>query len=193
MSSIERPNPIVRWTLRLEQASGLDRTVRAIEPSIRSAFGEGARGSLLRGEWLGHALHPLLTDTVVGSWMSASVLDLVGGDDSSEAARTLVGVGLLAVGPTAWTGWAEWSAADSPRDKRVGLVHAASNAVAIGTYAASYLARRNGRHGLGAGLALAGFSVSGVGAYLGGHLAAARKLGSRHPAFAGPAPTVVDA
>jgi hypothetical protein len=185
VSSIERPPAIVRWTRRLEEATELDGAVRAIEPSVRTAFGEGTRGSLLRGEWLGHALHPLLTDTVVGTWMSATVLDVLGGRDSADAARKLVGVGLLAVGPTAWTGWAEWSAA-SPRDKRVGLVHAGTNVVAIGTYAASYAVRRSGRHGLGAALALAGLSVSGAGAYLGGHLAAARKVGSRHPAFAEP-------
>lgn len=182
MSSIERPPALVGWTLRLEEATALDRPVHAIEPSIRSVFGTGARASLLRGEWLGHAVHPVLTDLVLGTWTSATVLDVFGGRDSSAAAQRLVGTGLLAVGPTAWTGWAEWSAA-APREKRVGLVHAVTNAVAIGAYAASWVARRNGRHGAGARLALAGATVSGVGAYLGGHLAAARKVGSRHPAF----------
>ena len=103
------------------------------------------------------------------------MLDLFGGPDSSAAAQRLVGTGLLAVGPTAWTGWAEWSAAGS-RDKRVGLVHAVTNGVAIGVYAASWTARRRGRHGAGARLALAGATVSGVGAYLGGHLTEARKV-----------------
>lgn len=182
MSSVERPPALVGWTLRLEEARALDRPVQALEPSIRSLFGTGARASLLRGEWLGHAVHPVLTDLVLGTWTSATVLDVFGGRDSSAAAQRLVGTGLLAVGPTAWTGWAEWSAA-APREKRVGLVHAVTNAVAIGAYAASWVARRNGRHGAGARLALAGATVSGVGAYLGGHLAAARKVGSRHPAF----------
>ncbi len=182
MSSVDRPPAIVRWTLRLEEASGLDRPVRALEPSIRSAFGTGTRGSVLRGEWLGHAVHPLLTDVVLGTWTSATVLDLVGGPQSSAAAQRLVGTGLLAAAPTAWAGWAEWSAAGS-REKRVGLVHAVTNAVAISAYAASWLARRNGRHGAGARLALAGATVSAVGAYLGGHLTEARKVASRHPAY----------
>ena len=43
MSSIERPPAIVRWTLRLEGATALDGPARALEPSIRSAFGGGAR------------------------------------------------------------------------------------------------------------------------------------------------------
>ena len=182
MNPMEQAPAVVRWTRRLEEASGLDGPIRLLEPAITSAFGTGTRGAVLRGEWLGHALHPLLTDLVLGTWTSASVLDLIGGSQSAVPARRLIGTGLLAVGPTAWTGWAEWSEA-GPRDKRVGLVHAVTNAVAIGIYAASWNARRQGRHGSGARLALAGATVSGVGAYLGGHLAAARKVGSRHPAF----------
>lgn len=173
---------IVRWTLRLENTAALDVPVRALEPTVRAVFGTGTRGSVLRGDWLGHALHPLLTDVVLGSWTSASMLDLVGGRESATAAQRLTGIGLLAVGPTAWTGWAEWSES-GPRDKRVGLVHAVTNAVAIGTYAASWRARHQGRHGAGVRLGLAGMAISGAGAYLGGHLAAARKVGSRHPAY----------
>ncbi|WP_110239135.1 DUF2231 domain-containing protein [Nocardioides gilvus] len=174
---------IVRWIRQLEEYRGLDRPVTAIEPTIRATFGTGARGSFLRGDWLGHALHPLLTDVVIGSWTSATVLDLVGGRESAPAAQRLVGVGLLAVGPTAWTGWAEWAEAPQ-REKRVGLVHAASVAVAASAYGGSWVARTKGRHHLGAGLALVGAGVAGASAYLGGHLAAARKVGSRHPAFA---------
>lgn len=182
MRSIQRPPRIVRWTLRLEEATALDRPVQALEAPIRAAFGTGVRASVLRGEWLGHAIHPLLTDVVLGTWTSASVLDLFGGRDSSAAARRLVGTGLLAVGPTAWSGWAEWSAA-GPRDKRVGLVHAVGNGVAIGVYAASWVARKRGQHGTGARLALAGATVTGLSAYLGGHLTEGRRVASRHPAF----------
>jgi hypothetical protein len=182
MNPVERPPAIVRWTLRLEDATALDAAVDAVEPAIRSVFGTGARAAVLRGDSLGHAVHPLLTDVVLGTWTSASLLDLCGGTGSSAAAQRLIGAGLLAVGPTAWTGWAEWSAA-GPRDKRVGLVHAVTNALAISLYAASWVARRRGRHGSGVGLALAGAAVSGVGGYLGSHLALGRKLGSRHIAY----------
>lgn len=182
MSSTDRLPRIVRWTRRLEETTALDGPVAALEPTITAAFGTGRRASVLRGEWLGHALHPVLTDLVLGSWTSATVLDLVGGDESSAAARRLVGTGLLAVGPTAWSGWAEWTTT-GPREKRVGLVHAVTNGAAISVYAASWLARRQGRHDTGARLALVGAAVSGVGAYLGGHLAAGRAVGTRHPAY----------
>ena len=178
-----RPQPrIVRWTLQLEGATALDGPVKALEPVVERLFGGGARGSVLRGEWLGHAIHPLLTDVVLGTWTSASVLDLIGGADSSSSAQKLIGTGLLAAAPTAWTGWAEWSAT-GPRDKRVGLVHAVTNGAAIGVYAASWMARRRGEHGKGVRLALAGMAATSLGAYLGGHLTGARKVASHHPAY----------
>ncbi|WP_022924569.1 hypothetical protein [Serinicoccus marinus] len=173
---------VVRWTRRLEQTEALDGAVSAVEPTITSLFGSGTTGWVLRGEWLGHALHPLLTDITMGSWTSATVLDVVGGPGSAPAAQRLVGLGLLTAGPTAWSGWAEWSET-GPRDKRVGLVHATGNGLAASAYAASWLARRSGHHRLGALLALGGAGASGVAAYLGGHLAVARDVGSRHPAF----------
>ena len=182
MDSDDRQPASVRWTLRLEDATAIDAAVNAVEPTIHSVFGTGTRAAVLRGGWLGHALHPLLTDLVLGTWTSATLLDLFGGTKSAAAAQQLIGAGLVAVGPTAWTGWAEWSAAGS-RDKRVGLVHAVTNAVAISLYATSYVARRRGRRGTGVRLAIAGAAFSGLGGYLGSHLALARKLGSRHPAY----------
>ena len=99
------------------------------------------------------------------------------------AARTLVGVGLvLAFAPTAWTGWAEWSDAGH-REKRVGVVHAVVNGLSAGVFAASWVARRQGKDAAGQPLSLVGLSISGAAAYLGGHLAAARKVSSHHPAF----------
>jgi len=182
MEAIENAPLIVRSTIRLEEATALDRPVQAVAPLVRRWFGEGTRGALLRGDWLGHALHPVLTDAVVGTWVSATLLDVLGGRDMAPAAQRLIGLGLLTAGPTAWTGWAEWSTA-RPREQRVGLVHAVTNGVAIGTFAASWVARRRGRHGTGRRLSLAGMGVAGVGAYLGGHLAAARKVGSYNPAY----------
>ena len=65
-------------------------------------------------------------------------------------------------------------------------MHAVTNGAALSAYAASWLARRRGDHGRGVRLALAGAAVSGVGAYLGGHLAMARNVGSHDPAYESP-------
>ena len=182
MSQVERSPGPVRWMLRLEELSGLDGAVAAIEPTIRATFASGVRGQVLRGDWIGHALHPALANFVLGSWTSATLLDVVGDQGSRRAAQQLVGAGLLAVGPTAWSGWAQWAEA-GPRDQRVGLVHAVANGLAIGLYTASYVSRRRGSGAVGTRLGLAGVAAAGVAAYLGGHLSTARKVGTRHPAF----------
>ena len=176
MNHHERIPGICAMDPTAENAGSLDRLVRALAPTIKSVFGSGRRAWLLRGEWLGHAIHPLLTDVAIGTWTSASLLDLLGGPEESTAAQRLDRQRLLAAAPTAWTGWAEWAAA-GPRDKRVGLVHAGINGLSIGIYTASWVARRRGRHKTGARLALGAAAVSGLGAYLGGHLA--RRVRSR--------------
>jgi uncharacterized membrane protein len=141
-----------------------------------------ARRDALHGTWLGHAVHPIMTDLPIGFWTSAVTLDVLGGRQSRPAATRLVGLGLAAAVPTALTGLAEWGVAPR-RDQRTGLVHAAANTVALGLYAASYRARRGGRHGRGVLLGVAGGAAAGVGGYLGGHLTSARKVSTRHPAF----------
>ncbi len=139
-------------------------------------------GDALRGTWLGHALHPALTDLPLGLWTATTVLDLVGGPGARPAAQRLVGLGLLAVPPTAASGWSEWHRSDRPA-QRVGVAHVALNVAAIGLYAGSWLARRGDRHRVGAALALVGAGAAGAGGYLGGHLASVRKVSSEHPAF----------
>ena len=40
---------------------------------------DGPVKDALSGTWLGHALHPLLTDLPIGTWTSAVLLDWLGG------------------------------------------------------------------------------------------------------------------
>ena len=174
---------IVQWTKGLEQASGLDALVARVQPLADALLAEPGRAAALRGMWLGHAVHPLLTDVPIGAWTSAMLLDVVGGRASRPAAQRLVGLGLLAAAPTALTGWAEWGAIAGQREKRVGVVHAAANNAGVLLYFASWRARRRGRHATGMFLALVGSAGMGLGGYLGGHLTEARKVASRHPAY----------
>ena len=37
-----------------------------------------AMADLLHGKWLGHPLHPVLTDLTLGAWVSGAALDLIG-------------------------------------------------------------------------------------------------------------------
>src|SRR5947208_10573528 len=50
--------------------------------------------NVLSGTWLGHQLHPVLTDLPIGAWTMATALDLTGGRRADAAARRLVGLGV---------------------------------------------------------------------------------------------------
>jgi nitrite reductase/ring-hydroxylating ferredoxin subunit/uncharacterized membrane protein len=136
----------------------------------------------LSGGWLGHQLHPALTDVPIGAWAMATVVDAIGGEKGAEVSRQLVGVGILGAVPAAWTGASDWSSSYGP-EQRVGLVHALTNSAGTLLQLASWVARRRGRHGTGAGLSAVGLGATGVAAYLGGHLTLVRGVGVNHTAF----------
>jgi uncharacterized membrane protein len=176
---------LVRLLQGLEHASAVDPLADLLAPVADVLLSSQRVRDTLRGAWMGHALHPLLTDIPLGAWISASMLDLLGGPRSRPAAEALLTVGLVTALPTAAAGLAEWQST-SGGDRRVGAIHAAVNVGALALYGSSLIARRRGRYGAGVALALAGTAVASVSGYLGGHLAIARKVGSRDPAFSTP-------
>src|SRR6476620_8703395 len=78
---------------RLEDLRELDRAVEPVQKAARW-LRPGRVRDALHGVWLGHPVHPTLVQAVVGSWLSAGVLDLW--PDGGRSARRLVGFGLLA-------------------------------------------------------------------------------------------------
>lgn len=162
---------------RLESASGLDRWVTPIRRSVQKLMPPGPVRDMLHGVPLGHAAHPTLVQASLGCFVSAGVLDVVGGPESRAASRTLVAAGLLSAPPALITGWTDWSELHE-QQQRVGLVHAASNVIGLGLYAVSLAARLRGRSGRGWGFA--GLSVMSVGGFLGGHLSFRQASGANH-------------
>ena len=169
----------------IESLAVLDKPGKIFGKGVRGLFGRGTVKDALSGTWLGHALHPLLTDVVVGSFLSATMLDVLGGDDDGRASERLIAVGIAAYGPTAATGFNDWADSEpvDPAVRRVGLVHAWINLTALGLYSASLAARRKGARGRGKLLAAAGAGVLGGAAYLGGHLSFAQGVGPNQTAY----------
>ena len=99
----------------------LDAPAQAIAKAVRGNIPPGPVKDALSGTWLGHALHPLLTDLPIGTWTSAVLLDWLGGDGSHDAADRLIGLGLAFALPAAATGWTEW--ADSEPAQRLRAPH----------------------------------------------------------------------
>jgi len=156
---------------RLEQAKSLDAVSDKLQQTVMDLIRPQGLRDLLHGTWLGHPLHPVLVQVPVGAFLSAAVMDLVPG--GRQAATTLIGVGVASAPPAIAAGWTDWSEMTKDR-RRVGLVHASANAIAVGLYIGSLAARRSGNTARGKALAFAGLSVAGAGAYLGGHIAYAQ-------------------
>jgi nitrite reductase/ring-hydroxylating ferredoxin subunit/uncharacterized membrane protein len=149
---------------------------------VQKATCDDAVENALSGTWLGHKLHPMLTDLPIGAWAMASVLDLTAGRSGADAARRLVGVGLIATVPTAATGAADWSVSYGAA-QRVGLVHALTNLAGTVLQTASWVARRRGRRATGIALSGIGLGLTACAGYLGGHLTLVQGIGVNHTAF----------
>lgn len=162
---------------RLENASPLDPVVNVVRGIVSKALGPQKVRDALHGVWLGHPLHPMLTDVPIGMWSAAAVLDLMPGAGPAPAA--LIGTGVIAAVPTAVTGWADWSQLHKPH-QRVGVVHALANVTGLACYVASLSARAHGRTARGKAWAFLGFGAVMAGGYLGGHLAFRQAAGANH-------------
>lgn len=183
-----------RLTERVEELTALDGPAEAVAGAVRGTLKPGRMKDALSGSWLGHALHPLLTDVPIGAWTSATLLDVLGRDGDRAAASRLVAVGIASAVPTAVSGMSDWSDTTlaDPAARRVGAVHAVANIMALGLYAASWGSRRSGQHGRGVRLGLAGAAALGAGGFLGGHLSYGRGVGVDQTAFEQPTEEWVD-
>lgn len=148
----------------------------------RLVGGRGALKSALSGTWLGHPVHPLLTDVPIGLFAGATLLDLFGGERADDVTDAMTVLGLLAVTPTAVTGLSDW--ADTVgAERRLGLVHALANAGGSSLLAAALLSRRAGNRTVAHAFTLAGIGMISIGGYLGGHLVFGRGIGVDHTVF----------
>jgi nitrite reductase/ring-hydroxylating ferredoxin subunit/uncharacterized membrane protein len=184
--------PLLKKALdTVSRQQGLDKPAEALQKVIARVFAIGRRNAgqraqnFLNGVWLGHPLHPVLTDLPIGFWTAALALDaldtLAGQEQLRSAADALLGMGIGSAVGAATTGLANWQfTSDEPR--RVGLIHALLNTTALALTAAAFVLRRRGRRPAGRGLACAGYAIANAAAYLGGHLVYEDRIGVDHTA-----------
>ena len=123
----------------------------------------------LHGTWLGHPVHPMLTDVPIGAFIIATVLDIVG---QPVGATWAIGVGVVSMIAAALAGYADYIDLEGA-GKRIGSLHSTSMLVAFVLYLVS-LGARVGWWPLFAGgaewIAAIGLAFVIVGGYLGGEL-----------------------
>jgi len=167
----------IELTDRLERSKSMDRPIRALAKAVRARIPPGRLRDLLHGVPVGKPAHPPLAGVTMGCWMSATLLDVVKADP--RAVRLLLATGIAGSLPTAAAGLTDWSSLHREQ-QRVGFVHMLSNLTALGLFSASLVARVRGRERAGRMLSYAGLGLSGVGGYLGGHLAYRLSAGANH-------------
>jgi nitrite reductase/ring-hydroxylating ferredoxin subunit len=149
----------------------------------------GPRGTelkvFLNGTWLGHPLHPLLTDVALGSWTASTLLDLADGARRGELARgadLLVALGCASGVAAAASGLADWEDQEG-RERDVGTAHAIINTSALLLFSTSLALRLRGSRGAAFGFSLLGLGAATTGGYLGGHLVFGLGTGVNRNAF----------
>jgi nitrite reductase/ring-hydroxylating ferredoxin subunit/uncharacterized membrane protein len=164
---------------RLEAQEALDAPAKAVGKQIRNLIPGGAVKDALSGTWMGHALHPLLTDVPIGTYTSSLLLDLLGPRGSEKAADRLIAMGLAATPATVVTGLSDWADTEvgNAGVRRSGIVHASFNAAATVCMTASWVAHKRGARGRGKLWSLVGMSLLGGGGWLGGHISYAQGVG----------------
>jgi nitrite reductase/ring-hydroxylating ferredoxin subunit/uncharacterized membrane protein len=169
-------------------AGTLDQVADPLQHALQALFSGQTLATqvkdFIHGTWLGHPLHPALTDVPIGAWACMALLDTVGQEDAADASLT---IGILSAVPTALSGAVDWADTDA-QIRRTGLVHGLLNTAALGFFLGSLAARRGDRRGLGLLLSAAGLSIASVSAWLGGDLVYRLGMGVDHDAFTPPVP-----
>ncbi|KZS60727.1 hypothetical protein [Mycobacterium ostraviense] len=73
MPAYTPPRPLVD---AFERARVLDVPAQSIGKRVRQVLAQPKLKQAISGTWLGHPVHPPLTDVVIGSFLSASLLDV---------------------------------------------------------------------------------------------------------------------
>ncbi len=153
----------------------LDRIADDVQPRVQEAVDAGGTTTrnVLDGVWLEAPLHPVLTDVPVGAWTAALIFD--GADAATgkrpirHAADASLVLGTLGAFGAALTGLSDWRYL-SGGSRRMGVAHGLLNTVGLALSIASIFLRARGRRNAGRLVFLAGYSISGMAAHLGGEL-----------------------
>ena len=177
----------------VESQTWLDKLAGPFQSWLLRLFGQPGQPNrkikdLLNGTWLGHPLHPALTDVPIGAWSGTMVLDIAwlsnGDEGIARGSDLALALGILGGTGAAVAGVTDWSDLDGT-DRRVGFLHGLLNGSILLVNIVSLVLRLTGKRRAGVALSTTGYLASLFSAYLGGELAFAKGIGVNHEAWEG--------
>jgi nitrite reductase/ring-hydroxylating ferredoxin subunit/uncharacterized membrane protein len=172
----------------IEQQVWLESFGKSLQQVVRDAFSAGGRAGIvladfLNGVWLGHPLHPVITDVPVGAWTVGAALDIMEASTGNEALGTgadvALGIGLGAAGGAVVSGLADYQHLGGDT-RKMGTAHALLNVLGVSCYLTSLVLRKQGNRGAGRAFSFLGYGIVAASAYLGGELVYSQKIGVDH-------------
>ena len=155
--------------------SGLWNGTAKLMDAIYRALGRPGKllQDFLNGSWLGHSLHPVVVDVVVGGSTAAVLLQVLtwfGVGDLRVALLWVLGLTWLAGVSAIVTGLTDFKDTATGDERHVVGLHGFINIVATALLLGAFLGLLGGADGLAGWLLVAGYVVLSVGAFIGGHV-----------------------
>ncbi len=174
----------------------LERFYDGLQGFINTLVGARGKGkhpikTLLNGTWLGHPLHPVITDVAIGGAVLAAVADVawlafpVTLAWAPRMAEVAVIAGIAGMLGSFLSGWTDWSDTYG-RERSTGILHGILNTLALILYSISVVLRLSdpaGQSIVGAILGFIGLGIITFAAYLGGDLVFKLGVNVNHTAF----------
>ena len=179
--------------LIIDRMDWLDTVAEKVQPKVQEAIGKGGVGmrNALDGTWLGAPLHPALSDVPIGSWTAALIFDGLDAATGSKAIRNAadaaLAMGIAGGLAAAVVGLSDWRYLRGG-SRRMGVAHALLNGAGLDLSVTSLVLRARGRRNAGRLAFLAGYSLVGLGAHLGGELSYGYGLRVNRDVFEGSGP-----
>lgn len=164
---------IERWARPL---AGLWNGIAAVSNAFYRALGGPGKllQDFLNGSWLGHSLHAVLVDVVIGGATMAVILDLLrvlfGVDGTEDANTWIVGLVTLSGVGAILAGLTDFKDTATGDERNVAGLHGTINIVAVVIFAIAFFMRLGDGYDAAFWTFLVGYLVISVGGYIGGHV-----------------------
>ncbi len=156
---------------------GLSNGIASVTNGVYGALGGPGRllQDFLNGSWLGHSLHAVLVDVVIGGATAVLFLDILrvffGVEGTEDAATWIVGLVVLSALGAILTGLTDYKdTSPDSAERDVAGMHGLVNIVATIGFAISLAQRLGGGHDGAFWVLLVSYLVVSVGGYIGGHV-----------------------